>query len=73
MSRKGECWDNAVAESFFNTLKAEMVHRTIFETRDQAHNALFDYIEIFYNKRRLHSVLGYLSPEEFTLKGKTAA
>ena len=73
MSRKGNCWDNAVAESFFGTLKSEMVHRTIFETRDQAQLALFDYIEIFYNRRRLNSVLGYVSPEEFLLKGETAA
>lgn len=73
MSRKGNCWDNAVAESFFGTLKSEMVHRTIFETREQAQNALFDYIEIFYNRRRLHSVLGYCSPEEFVQKGKTVA
>ncbi len=62
-----------VAESFFGTLKSEMVHRTIFETRDQAQVALFDYIEIFYNRRRLNSVLGYVSPEEFLLKGETAA
>ncbi len=73
MSRKGNCWDNAVAESFFGTLKSEMVHRIIFETRDQAQTALFDYIEIFYNRRRLNSVLGYVSPEEFLLKGETAA
>jgi putative transposase len=73
MSRKGNCWDNAVAESFFGTLKSEMGHRNIFETREQAQVALFDYIEIFYNRRRLNSVLGYLSPEEFILKGKKAA
>jgi transposase InsO family protein len=70
MSRKGNCWDNAVAESFFGTLKSELTHRTIFETREQAQNALFEYIEIFYNRSRLHSVLGYCSPEEFIQKGK---
>lgn len=52
MSRKGECWDNAVAKSFFDTLKAEMVHRTSFDTRDQAYSAFFDYIEIFDNNGR---------------------
>jgi putative transposase len=72
MSRKGNCWDNAVAESFFGTLKSELTHRIIFETRQQAQSALFDYIEIFYNRRRLHSVLGYNSPEEFIQKGKKA-
>jgi transposase InsO family protein len=72
MSRKGNCWDNAVAESFFGTLKSELTHRIIFETREQAQNELFDYIEIFYNRRRLHSVLGYYSPEEFIQKAKKA-
>jgi len=72
MSRKGNCWDNAVAESFFGTLKSELTHRMVFETREQAQDALFDYIEIFYNRKRLHSVLGYCSPEEFIQKGKTS-
>jgi transposase InsO family protein len=65
MSRKGDCWDNAVAESFFATLKVELVYRTRFATRAAAKRALFDYIETFYNRRRRHSSLGYLSPIDF--------
>jgi transposase InsO family protein len=65
MSRKGNCYDNAVVESFFSTLKTEWVHRMLFVDRRQAHSALFDYIETFYNARRRHSALGYLSPAEF--------
>lgn len=65
MSRKGNCWDNAVAESFFSSLKLELVYLTDFATRQQARSALFDYIEVFYNRRRLHSTLGYLSPVEY--------
>jgi putative transposase len=62
MSRKGDCWDNAVAESFFSTLKAELVHRTDYATRSQARTSIFEYIETFYNGRRRHSALGYISP-----------
>jgi transposase InsO family protein len=62
MSRKGDCWDNAVAESFFSTLKAERVHRTDYITRSQARASVFEYIEAFYNPRRRHSALGYVSP-----------
>ena len=62
MSRKGDCWDNAVAESFFSTLKAELLHRTDYVTRSQARASVFEYIETFYNPRRRHSALGYLSP-----------
>jgi len=65
MSRKGDCWDNAVAESFFATLKIELVHRTRFTTRAQARAAVFEYIEAFYNRRRRHSTLGYVSPIDF--------
>jgi len=65
MSRKGNCWDNAVAESFFSSLKMELVHDADFATREQARAALFDYIEVFYNRRRRHSSLGYLSPVEY--------
>jgi putative transposase len=65
MSRKGDCWDNAAMESFFATLKRELVHRTTFATREEARAALFDYIEVFYNRSRLHSTLGYLSPVEY--------
>lgn len=65
MSRKGNCWDNAVAESFFSTLKWELNHRRPFETRSDARRAIFEYIEVFYNRRRRHSSLGYLSPMQF--------
>lgn len=64
MSRKGDCWDNAVAESFFATLKAELVHRNDYVSRSQAQASVFEYIETFYNPRRRHSALGYLSPME---------
>jgi len=64
MSRKGDCWDNAVAESFFSTLKAELVHRTDYISRIQAKASVFEYIEAFYNPRRRHSALGYVSPVE---------
>jgi putative transposase len=64
MSRKGDCWDNAVAESFFSTLKAELVHRTDYVSRSQARASVFGYIEAFYNGRRRHSALGYVSPVE---------
>ena len=62
MSRKGNCWDNAVAESFFKTMKTEMVYHHKFTTRQQARLAVFEYIEGFYNRKRRHSALGYLSP-----------
>jgi len=65
MSRRGNCWDNAVAESFFATLKLELVYQTQWRTRADAHSAVFEYIELFYNRRRRHSALGYLSPEQF--------
>ena len=65
MSRKGNCWDNAVAESFFATLKVELVHESLFRTRAQATAEIFEYIEVFYNRIRRHSFLGYLSPQEF--------
>ncbi len=65
MSRKGNCYDNAVTESFFGSLKQELVHRVRFATRAQATAAIFRYIEIFYNRNRQHSTLGYCSPEAF--------
>ena len=65
MSRKGDCWDNACAETFFASLKTELVGSRIFITREQARRELFEYIEVFYNRRRLHSYLGYLTPHEF--------
>ena len=63
MSRKGDCWDNAPMESFFATLKGELIEGTDYQTRDQAKADVFHYIEGFYNKRRLHSALGYITPE----------
>ncbi len=68
MSRKGNCWDNAVAESFFHTLKTELIYHEIFETRAQANQAIFEYIEVFYNRQRMHSANGNLSPVEFEEK-----
>ena len=65
MSRKGNCWDNAPTESFFNSLKNERVHSTRYHTRAEATADLFDYIEPFYNRKRLHSTLGYASPKKF--------
>ena len=65
MSRKGNCWDNAVAESFFSNLKLELVNHEKFKTRQEAIDKIFDYIEIFYNRRRLHSFLDFVSPEQF--------
>ena len=65
MSRKGNCYDNAAMESFWSTLKQELVHRRSFQTRAQARLAIFDFIEAFYNRHRLHSSLDYLSPVDF--------
>jgi putative transposase len=65
MSRKGNCWDNAVAESFFGSLKTERVFFSNYTTRDEARKDIVDYIEMFYNSRRRHSYLGYVSPKEF--------
>jgi putative transposase len=65
MSRRGNCWDNAVAESFFATVKVELAHDARWETRAAARSALFEYIEVFYNGQRRHSSLGYLSPRAF--------
>ena len=65
MSRQGNCYDNAVAESFFKTLKKELVRKTIFTTREEAKSKIFEYIEMFYNSKRRHSYLGFISPNEF--------
>jgi transposase InsO family protein len=64
-SRPRQCWDNAVAESWFASLKAELIYRQTWATRAQVRRAVFDYIEVFYNQKRLHSSLGYLSPAEY--------
>ena len=63
-----DCWDNAVAESFFHTLKVELIHGKIYDTHQQAKMAIFEYIELFYNRQRRHSYLGYLSPVDFEKK-----
>jgi len=65
MSRRGNCWDNAVAESFFATLKKELVRNRVFDTRAQARSEIFEYIEVFYNRQRAHSLLGYETPDAF--------
>jgi transposase InsO family protein len=72
MSRRGDCWDNAVAESFFATLKVELVYDTKWDTRAEARAALFEYIEVFYNGQRRHSTLGYLSPRAFEIQRAAA-
>jgi len=68
MSRKGNCWDNAVVESFFSTLKRELVHGRDYATREEARRELFEYIEVFYNRKRRHSSLGYMTPAEYEAK-----
>ena len=68
MSRKGNCYDNAVMESFFATLKQELVYHRIYENRKEAKQDIFEYIQVWYNRKRSHSSLGYLSPEEFEQK-----
>jgi putative transposase len=65
LSRPRQCWDNAVAESFFSSLKEELIHRQSWATRAQARRAIVDYIEVFFNRRRLHSSLQYLTPAEY--------
>ena len=65
MSRKGNCYDNAAKESFYHTLKTELVNHERYRTREEARASVFDYIETFYNRQRIHSTLGYLSPAEF--------
>ena len=68
MSRKGECLDNAVAESFFGSLKNERVHHEDYRTRTQARQSVFEYIEVFYNRKRRHASLNYLTPVEYEAK-----
>lgn len=63
MSRRGQCWDNALMESFFHTLKTEHVYHERFTTRNEAKNSVFEWIEVFYNRQRIHSALGFVSPE----------
>ena len=68
MSRRGNCWDNSVAESFFKSLKQELVYNTYFYTKRQAKKEIFEYIEFYYNRIRSHSYLGNLSPVKFEEK-----
>jgi len=72
MSGRGNCYDNAVAESFFSNLKNELVHHCDFHTREAARVAIFDYIEVFYNRQRRHQTLGYLSPAQYERQVKVA-
>jgi len=72
MSRKGDCWDNAVAESFFGNLKNELTHHRDFHTREQARSEIFDYIEIFYNRQRAHATLQYMSPLDYESRSNGA-
>jgi putative transposase len=65
MSRKGNCWDNAVVESFFGSFKTEVINGNLFRTRNEARRTIFEWIELFYNPTRLHSFLGYTSPDEY--------
>lgn len=71
MSRKGNCWDNAVSESFFHTLKTELTYHFNFKTKEEAKRSIFEYIEVFYNRKRLHSANDYYSPVEYELRRKT--
>ena len=71
MSRKGNCWDNAVAESFFHTLKTELISLEDFDTHEQAQTVVFEYIEVFYNRQRCHSANGYLAPLAYEQALKT--
>ena len=65
MSRRADCWDNAPLESFFASLKKELTHHEVYETRAQARVSIVEYIEVFYNRQRRHSALGYQSPLAF--------
>ena len=67
MSGKGNCWDNAVMESFYRSLKIELIYQNHYQTRREAQRDIFEYIEIFYNRERLHSSLGYYTPEEYEM------
>ena len=72
MSRRGNCWDNACVESFFGTLKRELIHHRQYQTREEAKQEIFEYLEVFYNRQRRHSTLGYRSPAEFEVRAAIA-
>ena len=65
MSRKGNCYDNACAETFFSTIKCEILYHNRYKTREEAHKDIFWYIEIYYNRKRRHQALGYMTPMQF--------
>ncbi len=72
MSRRGNCWDNACVESFFGTLKRELIHHHQYQTREEARQEIFEYLEVFYNRQRRHSTLDYRSPAEFEARAAVA-
>jgi putative transposase len=72
MSRRGNCRDNACVESFFGTLKRELIHHCQYRTREEARQEIFEYLEVFYNRQRCHSTLGYRSPAEFETRTAVA-
>ncbi len=73
MSRKGDCWDNVVAESFFATLEFELIEQQVFATRDLARLAIFEFIDVFYNRQRTHQTLDYRTPLEVDLESVICA
>ena len=73
MSRKGNCYDNAFVESFFRTLKVELIYRQKFKTRSEAKQKIFEFIDVWYNRQRLHSSLDYMTPEEYESRHQIAA
>jgi transposase InsO family protein len=73
MSRKADPWDNAVAESFFRILKSELVHPTLWEGYTDAHRDLFEYLEVYYNRQRIHSTVGWVSPAQYEAQAVKAA
>lgn len=72
MSRRGNCWDNACVESFFGTLKRELIYHRQYQSREEARQEIFEYLEVFYNRQRRHSTLGYQSPAEFEARAAVA-
>jgi transposase InsO family protein len=73
MSRKGNCYDNCFVESFFRTLKVELIYNKKYKTREEAKKEIFEFIEVWYNRNRIHSSIDYMTPEEYELKSLTAA
>ena len=71
MSRKGNCWDNAVAESFFHTIKTELIYNERYKSREDAKQSIFNYIETYYNRVRRHTSIGSISPEKFEIQGNS--